>query len=162
MILYPNISENTYIFGSTNFGQFYQENYYYLTKDTVCKIHVGCKDSEINYSDNTPLINIKSSIYNNNEKLYLMESHCIFINNDKIIDNYYYLGKEYLISPLLNKIKINILNIQTQLLLFDTIDSNFKEHEKYAINRYCYVKLKFVNSIYPSNYKYIIKSLEIR
>lgn len=100
-----------------------------------------------------PYLNLNVTLYGNAEKLYLSESELTFTNNNIPIENYYYLGTLYDTSSLMDKINIKILNIQSHLLLFDTKDAIFEEYEKYAINKYCNVKLKFVNSIYPLQYK---------
>jgi hypothetical protein len=83
----------------------------------------------------------------------LSQSEVLFLNNNINIDSYWYLGNLYDTSALLDKISIKILNIQSHLLLFDTKGSVFMENEKYAINKYCNVNLKFVNSVYPQQYK---------
>jgi hypothetical protein len=142
---------------------FSSEQYYYLTKDIPCKILASYLNSELLYNDYEPKINLDISLTKNvNEKLYLEQASIIFIYNGEYINKYYYFNVEYDFSSILDKFSVKILNIQTHLILFDTKGNIFEEHEKYALNKYCNIKFKFVNSIYPENYKYVIKPIELR
>jgi len=98
-----------------------------------------------------------------NETINLTECSIIFENStgEPIID-FIYNGETYLIEPIKEKLIVQILNIQKQLILFNTKQIIFTEYEKHAINKYCLVKFKFVNSLYASLTKTIYKSLEIK
>jgi hypothetical protein len=97
------------------------------------------------------------------ENINLVSCDVVFENSGgEPIDTYHYNGITYNIDELKNKIIVQILNVYTQLVIFNTTGTFFEEHEKYAINKFCLINFDFVNSIYPALRQSIKKSLEIK
>ena len=162
VLVYPDKDIDSYDTGSTDSGNYSTQEYFYLTKDQPCKVHVAYTNSALETGNTDPYVNLNISLLNNSEILQLMQIYFSFESNNNSISSYQYLGNEYDVTTLIDKLDVKILNIQTHLLLFDTKEIYFEEHEKYAINNYCNIKLKFVNSENPLYYKQITKSVEVR
>ena len=68
----------------------------------------------------------------------------------------------YDITSISEKMSVSVLNMKTQLILFNTKDNIFTDNELYAIDKYCNLKLKFTNSSNPTLFKEVIKSIELK
>jgi len=78
----------SYDIGSDNGDMFSTEEYFYLTKDQTCKIHVSFLNSQIEENDINPYVNLNVGLYGNVEKLYLSQLELLFINNNIPVDSY--------------------------------------------------------------------------
>ena len=129
----------------------------YLQKGVACKMHVMSNNS-------SKIANIMIE-YNgiDRDNINLTQLDILFEDAEgKDIFEYVYNGNTYSIASIKEKINGQILNIQTQLVMFDIKGVVFEDHEKYAINTYCSYLFKFVNSIHGNLYKLIKKSIEIK
>lgn len=161
LVIYKDINISTYQSNGLQNGTLYYK-YVYLTKGVTSKIHTYITASYVTNSDYLAVIDI-SYTGEETDTLNLLESTLLFEDIDgNIVHNYEYNGVTYETLSIKNKILVQILNIQTHLIMFNTKGNIFAEHEKYAINNYCIVKFKFANSAYPSLFKYIFKPLEIK
>lgn len=131
----------------------------FLTKGVQCKLHSTCATS---YQTSKNIIEIT---YKGPERDDINLSELVISFEDpsgNMVEEYNYNNINYSTDPLKLKITAAILNIKTQLVMFSTKGVIFEEHEKYAINRFCFGNFKFVNYKQGNLYKIIKKSIEIK
>lgn len=161
-VVYPDSTIDSYVLGSYNGNTFSTNEFYYLTKNIECIVHISYYKNNIIDDYQYPYSNIITSLYNDSEFLYLSTAEFLFLNNNINITQYSYLGNMYDITSISEKMSVSVLNMKTQLILFNTKDNIFTDNELYAIDKYCNLKLKFTNSSNPTLFKEVIKSIELK
>lgn len=138
------------------------KNYAYLTEGKrVCLKVIGNTCNVVDKTKHEAMLSVEYA--SELENINLTECSVLFEDtNGTPITTYDYNNVTYNIEDVQNKIFVQVLNVYTQLVLFNTTGITFEDHEKFAINKYCLIQFDFVNSIYPTLHLSVKKSLEIR